>query len=56
MKIILISIWSDENNFLTVNNSYDVPKNNKLVLNKLFSKSSLDLSDVRKMVNIKYTK
>lgn len=51
-----ISIWSDENNFLTVNNSYDVPKNDKLVINKMFSKSSLDLSDVRKMVNIKYTR
>ena len=51
-----VSIWSDENNFLTVNNSYDVPSNNKLVLNKQFTKSSLDLSDTRKLINIKYTK
>ena len=51
-----LSIWSDKNNFLTVNNVYDLPSNNNNLLNMEFTESDLDLSDIRKPINISYKK
>jgi len=50
------SIWSDNNNFFSVNNSYNNPIKNSYILNTKFMESDLDLSDVKQIINIKYTK
>ena len=51
-----LSIWSDNNHFFTINNSYDTPIKNNYVLNMDFTKSDLDLSDIRKVLQITYKK
>jgi len=50
------SIWSDDNNFFSVNNSYNNPIKNSYILNTRFVKSDLDLDDTKEIINIKYNK
>ena len=50
------SIWSDDNNFFSVNNSYNNPVKNSYILNTKFMKSDLDLTDTKNVINIKYNK
>jgi hypothetical protein len=49
-----ISIWSDNNHFFSVINSYSSPVKNNYVLNMKFTESDVDLSDIRTELKITY--
>ena len=49
-----ISLWTDSNNFMTLNNNYSIPKTNGYVLNKNLTKSDVDLLDVRRIIEFNY--
>lgn len=49
-----MSLWSDTNNFMTLNNNYSIPANNGYVLNKNFTKSDYDLLDKRRIIEFNY--
>lgn len=49
-----ISLWTDSNNFMTLNNNYSIPKTNGYVLNKNLTKSDVDLLDTRRIIEFNY--
>ena len=49
-----ISLWTDSNNFMTLNNNYSIPKTDGYVLNKNLTKSDVDLLDVRRIIEFNY--
>jgi len=51
-----LSIWCDKNNFLTANNSYNIPSKNKYELNMNFTKTDFDSMDIRKPIKIIFKK
>ena len=49
-----MSLWTDTNNFITLNNNYSTPKTNGYVLNKNLTKSDVDLLDKRRIIEFSY--
>ncbi len=49
-----MSLWTDSNNFITLNNNYSIPKTNGYVLNKNLTKSDFDLLDKRRIIEFSY--
>tara|TARA_B100002051_G_C16197464_1_gene374983 strand:- start:31 stop:537 length:507 start_codon:yes stop_codon:yes gene_type:complete len=49
-----MSLWTDANNFITLNNNYSTPKINGYVLNKNLTKSDVDLLDKRRIIEFSY--
>lgn len=49
-----MSLWTDSNNFVTLNNNYTIPTKNGYVLNKNLTQSDYDLLDKRRIIEFSY--